>query len=128
MRDAIIHLRAHPEQRDLIDQAALLAGKTRSDFMLEVARSDLRRGLAAVRARHAIAETNLSLNLCGLALLSVRRLCAWGLSEFLLQIFHRSRHGFHVIRQMIYFLFKSFCLLFLPLQLFKDVSKLIIVH
>ena len=37
MRDDIIHLRAHPEQRDLIDQAALLAGKTRSDFMLEVA-------------------------------------------------------------------------------------------
>ena len=76
MRDAIIHLRAHPEQRDLIDQAALLAGKTRSDFMLEVARSDLRRGLAAVRARHAIVEINLSLDLCGLALLSGRRLCA----------------------------------------------------
>ena len=37
MRDAVIHLRARPEQRDLIDHAARLLGKTRSDFMLEVA-------------------------------------------------------------------------------------------
>ena len=37
MRDAAINLRAHPEQRDLIDQAASLLGKNRSDFMLEVA-------------------------------------------------------------------------------------------
>lgn len=37
MRDAAINLRARPEQRDLIDQAAQLMGKTRSDFMLEVA-------------------------------------------------------------------------------------------
>ena len=37
MRDAAINLRARPEQRDLIDQAAQLLGKTRSDFMLEVA-------------------------------------------------------------------------------------------
>lgn len=35
MRDAAINLRALPEQRDLIDQAARLLGKNRSDFMLE---------------------------------------------------------------------------------------------
>ncbi|MCX7273982.1 MAG: DUF1778 domain-containing protein [Burkholderiales bacterium] len=37
MRDAAINLRALPEQRDLIDHAANLLGKTRSDFMLEAA-------------------------------------------------------------------------------------------
>ncbi len=37
MRDAAINLRAMPEQRDLIDQAAQLLGKSRSDFMLEAA-------------------------------------------------------------------------------------------
>ena len=37
MRDAAINLRAHPEQRELIDQAAHLLGKNRSDFMLEAA-------------------------------------------------------------------------------------------
>jgi uncharacterized protein (DUF1778 family) len=37
MRDAPINLRALPEQRDLIDYAASLLGKNRSDFMLEVA-------------------------------------------------------------------------------------------
>ena len=37
MRDTAIHLRARAEQRDLIDQAAGLVGKTRSDFMLEAA-------------------------------------------------------------------------------------------
>lgn len=37
MRDAAINLRARPEQRELIDQAALLLGKNRSDFMLEAA-------------------------------------------------------------------------------------------
>lgn len=37
MRDAAINLRALPEQRDLIDQAAHLLGKNRSDFMLEAA-------------------------------------------------------------------------------------------
>ena len=37
MRDAAINLRALPQQRDLIDQAADLLGKTRSDFMLEAA-------------------------------------------------------------------------------------------
>ena len=37
MRDALINLRALPEQRDLIDYAASLLGKNRSDFMLEVA-------------------------------------------------------------------------------------------
>ena len=35
MRDAAINLRALPEQRDLIDHAATLLGKNRSDFMLE---------------------------------------------------------------------------------------------
>jgi len=34
MRDAAINLRALPEQRDLIDQAASLLGKNQSDFML----------------------------------------------------------------------------------------------
>ncbi|MEX3556217.1 MAG: DUF1778 domain-containing protein [Burkholderia gladioli] len=37
MRDASINLRALPEQRDLIDHAASLLGKNRSDFMLEAA-------------------------------------------------------------------------------------------
>ena len=37
MRDAAINLRALPEQRDLIDQAASVLGKNRSDFMLEAA-------------------------------------------------------------------------------------------
>lgn len=37
MRDAAINLRALPEQRDLIDQAAAALGKNRSDFMLEAA-------------------------------------------------------------------------------------------
>ena len=37
MRDAAINLRALPEQRDLIDYAATLLGKNRSDFMLEAA-------------------------------------------------------------------------------------------
>ena len=35
MRNTAINLRALPEQRDLIDQAASLLGKSRSDFMLE---------------------------------------------------------------------------------------------
>lgn len=37
MRDAAINLRALAEQRDLIDYAAQLVGKNRSDFMLEAA-------------------------------------------------------------------------------------------
>ena len=37
MRAAAINLRALPEQRDLIDRAASLLGKNRSDFMLETA-------------------------------------------------------------------------------------------
>jgi len=37
MRAAAINLRALPAQRDLIDQAASLVGKNRSDFMLEAA-------------------------------------------------------------------------------------------
>ncbi|WP_298136958.1 DUF1778 domain-containing protein [Acidiferrobacter sp.] len=37
MREAAINLRALTEQRDLIDRAAALLGKTRSDFMLEAA-------------------------------------------------------------------------------------------
>lgn len=37
MRDTAINLQAFPEQRDLIDHAATLLGKNRSDFMLEAA-------------------------------------------------------------------------------------------
>lgn len=37
MRVAAINLRALPEQRDLIDYAANLLSKNRSDFMLEAA-------------------------------------------------------------------------------------------
>lgn len=37
MRDVSINLRAHSEQRDLIDRAAESLGKNRSDFMLEAA-------------------------------------------------------------------------------------------
>jgi len=36
-RNATIYLRALPEQRDLIDQAAKLLGKNRTNFMLESA-------------------------------------------------------------------------------------------
>ena len=36
-RDTNINIRAKRAQRDLIDQAAELLGKTRSDFMLETA-------------------------------------------------------------------------------------------
>lgn len=42
MRTAAINLRAMPEQRDLIDHAAALLGKNRSDFMLEVASEQAR--------------------------------------------------------------------------------------
>jgi len=37
MRDTAINLRARAEQRELIDSAARLLGKNRSDFMLEAA-------------------------------------------------------------------------------------------
>lgn len=37
IRDININIRAQRKQRDLIDQAADLLGKTRSDFMLETA-------------------------------------------------------------------------------------------
>ena len=37
MRDTTINLRARPEQRNLIDRATKLLGKSRSDFMLEAA-------------------------------------------------------------------------------------------
>ena len=37
MRDAAINIRAQAEQRNLIDYAASLLGKNRSDFMLEAA-------------------------------------------------------------------------------------------
>lgn len=37
MRNATIHLRALPEQRDRIDKAANLMGKNRSEFMIEAA-------------------------------------------------------------------------------------------
>ncbi len=37
MRDAAINLRALPQQRDLIDRAAQLLGKSHSDFVLEAA-------------------------------------------------------------------------------------------
>ncbi len=37
MRTAAINLRAHTAQRELIDQAAGVLGKNRSDFMLEAA-------------------------------------------------------------------------------------------
>ena len=36
-RDQAINIRANRRQRDLIDQAAQVLGKSRSDFMLEVA-------------------------------------------------------------------------------------------
>jgi len=37
IRDININIRAQRNQRDLIDQAARILGKTRSDFMLETA-------------------------------------------------------------------------------------------
>lgn len=47
MKDAAINLRALPQQRELIDRAAELSGKTRSDFMLET---------ACARAREVLLE------------------------------------------------------------------------
>lgn len=37
MRDAAINLRATPEKRDLIDRAATLQGKSRTEFILAAA-------------------------------------------------------------------------------------------
>lgn len=37
MRETTINLRPQPQQRDLIDRAAQLLGKSRADFMLEAA-------------------------------------------------------------------------------------------
>lgn len=37
MRTAAINLRVHPMQRDMIDYAASLLGKSRSDFMVDIA-------------------------------------------------------------------------------------------
>ena len=37
MRENAINVRALPQQRDLIDRAAQLQGKSRADFMLEAA-------------------------------------------------------------------------------------------
>lgn len=37
MREAVINLRVRPKQMDLIDHAAQLLGKNRSDFMFEAA-------------------------------------------------------------------------------------------
>ena len=37
MRNATINLRARPKRMELIEQAARLLGKSRSDFMLEAA-------------------------------------------------------------------------------------------
>lgn len=36
-RDVMINIRARQRQRDLIDEAAAVLGKNRSDFMLEIA-------------------------------------------------------------------------------------------
>lgn len=36
-RDVMINIRARQQQRDLIDEAAAVLGKNRSDFMLETA-------------------------------------------------------------------------------------------
>jgi uncharacterized protein (DUF1778 family) len=38
-RDIVINLRASAEVRDLIDRAAAMVGKSRSDFMLDCARA-----------------------------------------------------------------------------------------
>jgi uncharacterized protein (DUF1778 family) len=53
MRDAAINLRALPQQRDLIDHAAALLGKNRSDFMLEAA-CDKAQAVVLDRVFHAI--------------------------------------------------------------------------
>ena len=38
IRDINITIRSYPQERDFIDHAAKVAGKTRSDFMLEAAK------------------------------------------------------------------------------------------
>ena len=67
MRAAAINLRAKPEERDLIDYAAQLLGKNRSDFMLEASceraqavlldQAFFRLDEARFQAFHALLET-----------------------------------------------------------------------
>ncbi len=45
-RNTTIPIRAHAEDRDLIDRAARALGKTRSEFMLETARREAQTVLA----------------------------------------------------------------------------------
>lgn len=56
-RSANINIRARRQQRDLIDQAAALLGKTRSDFVLETACREAQEVLLERRVFHLDAET-----------------------------------------------------------------------
>jgi uncharacterized protein (DUF1778 family) len=56
-RSANINIRARHQQRDLIDQAAALLGKTRSDFVLETACREAQEVLLERRVFHLDAET-----------------------------------------------------------------------
>jgi uncharacterized protein (DUF1778 family) len=55
-RDININIRAKRTQRDLIDQAAEMLGKTRSDFMLETACREAEELLLDQRIFHLDAE------------------------------------------------------------------------
>jgi uncharacterized protein (DUF1778 family) len=57
IRDAHINIRAKRAQRDLIDQAAELLGKTRSDFVLETACREAQEVLLDQRVFRLDAET-----------------------------------------------------------------------
>ena len=54
-REATINLRAALNKRDLIDQAAVVAGKTRTDFMLD-ASCEKAQELLADQTRFVLAE------------------------------------------------------------------------
>ena len=77
---------------------------------------------------NGVASINLRIEQREFPLLSGLHLFAAQLIKFSCQSFDGSGHDFHAVRQIIYSLIKSSCLFFLLLQLFQQVSKLIIVH
>jgi uncharacterized protein (DUF1778 family) len=56
IREANIHIRARTADRDLIDRAAALANKTRSEFVLDSARREAEEVLREQRVFHLDAD------------------------------------------------------------------------
>jgi len=67
MREAAINIRALPQQRDLIDQAAQVLGKNRSDFMLEAACDKAQSVLLDQVFLASIATSSSNLRQCSMA-------------------------------------------------------------